>query len=184
VLRLSVGPARSGKVLLVAACGLAIAFGVVLAAGAASLSGRLDSGTPGRPGRLFEGGSDVPSDPDRFAPLAGLVGDLLQLIGLCGVPIALLSGYLLLRALRRAAWLDGTRLHTRGALITRSADLARSTVLVDDRRLAVRDPITGATLRLPLRGLPAFELRALAGAVPDPAAAARLRRAAVDAFEV
>jgi len=119
-----------------------------------------------------------------------------KLIGLIGVPIALLGIVMVLRALRSAAWLDGTTLRVRGAFRTRSIDLATATVTAgmsthrnsDGGRVTVsrvpmlvaRDPQSGRTISLPLQGmgldqLPSQELRLLADAMtagrPNPATA-------------
>ncbi|MCG5468686.1 hypothetical protein LADH09A_002555 [Micromonospora sp. LAH09] len=108
-------------------------------------------------------------------------------IGLCGLPFLLLGVYLVLRVLRTAAWLDGSRARVRGAFTTRTVDLA--TARIDTAKLSYRGtgddaPMVGQRLRaviatdrastrrvaIPLRGmglgsLPPAELRALADAI-------------------
>ncbi|MFJ6149389.1 hypothetical protein [Micromonospora profundi] len=119
------------------------------------------------------GGEDQPA----LGPLAGL----------CGLPCAVLGVYLVLRVLRTAAWLDASRLRVRGALRSRTVDLA--TAVIDARGMSEREtgddmrarghrlPVVMATDRdsghrimLPLRGmglatLPPPELLALADAI-------------------
>jgi hypothetical protein len=100
--------------------------------------------------------------------------------GLAGVPFALLGAYVVLRVLRTAVWLDGTTLLARRALGTRSVDLARADVHVeqvtsrttDGGRLVIaqiptlvaRDPGSGRRVTVMLR-LPGYELRRLADAM-------------------
>ncbi len=106
-----------------------------------------------------------------------------RLIGLCGLPVVLLGLYLLLRVLRTAAWLEGTRASVRGAFGTRTVDLATAevhggTVAYQAGRDAVvrvptviaRDRDTARRVTIPLQGmglatLPPYELRALADAI-------------------
>lgn len=123
-------------------------------------------------GSWFTGG-------DGFGPM--------RLIGLLGIPFALLGLYLALSAVRTAAWLEGTRVTVRGALRTRTVDLATATITAgattvrrnrDTSRaftsqlptLIAKDPASGRSITLPLHGvgmaqLPPPELRALAEAV-------------------
>ncbi|MBQ0976647.1 MULTISPECIES: hypothetical protein [Micromonospora] len=110
-----------------------------------------------------------------------------RFLGLCGLPIALLGLYLVLRVLRTAAWLDGTRARVRGAFGSHTVDLATAEVGAgmvsyrdtgDDRpgsvqrvpTIVARDAGTGRRVTIPLRGmglatLPPYELRALADAM-------------------
>ena len=110
-----------------------------------------------------------------------------RLIGLAGIPFALLGLYLAVKALRTAAWLDGTMLQVRGALGVRAVNLSTADITAavvthrttnDNGRtsisqiptLAARDPETGRKVDLPLQGigmptLPPTELRALANAM-------------------
>lgn|GEM_PF-1660096 len=172
MIALSVGPSRAGRVVLAVADALLALSGVALLAGSGRLAGGLHSSTDGV---LFDGRATAPGDPARFDDLAGVVGDLVRLLGLCGLPLAVAGGYLLVRALRRAAWLDGRRLFVRGAVLTRTVDLGRAALTVDARQLVAHDPVTDVRVRLPLRGLPPAELGALAGALGDDPAAARVR---------
>ncbi|MET7965367.1 hypothetical protein [Micromonospora sp. NPDC005305] len=107
----------------------------------------------------------------------------LRYAGLCGLPFALLGLYLVLRVLRTAAWLDGTRASVRGALGTRTVDLATAEVrggtiahrpgddgVVRVPSLIARDRDSGRRVTIPLQGpglgdLPPSELRALAEAI-------------------
>ncbi|MEU8260347.1 hypothetical protein AB0C02_06960 [Micromonospora sp. NPDC048999] len=106
-----------------------------------------------------------------------------RLVGLCGLPFVLLGLYLLLRVLRTAAWLEGTRASVRGALGTRTVDLATAEVqggavayraggdaVVRVPTVVARDRDTGRQVTIPLQGmglaaLPPYELRALADAM-------------------
>ncbi|MFI7425500.1 hypothetical protein ACIBPB_00790 [Micromonospora sp. NPDC049836] len=123
------------------------------------------------PPELHDGSTTSALGPARF-------------VGLCGLPVVLLGLYLLLRVLRTAAWLDGTRASVRGALGTRTVDLATAEVRgggvlrhpVGDEAavrvptLVARDPDSGRRVTVPLQGvgltaLPPYELRALADAI-------------------
>jgi hypothetical protein len=106
-------------------------------------------------------------------------------IGLCGLPFVFVGLYLALSVLRTAAWLDGTRATVRRAFGTRTVDLATATITAGaithhhgDNGTAVervptliaRDPASGRTITIPLRGpataqLPPAELRGLAAAI-------------------
>ena len=112
------------------------------------------------------------------------------LMGLCGVTFLLVGLYLLLSTWRAGAWLRGTVVSRRGALLTRCADLAVADVSMAginyrqnhhhgsfNSHAVVRVPALaavapGATrpLKIPLRGqgldlLPGGQLRALADAL-------------------
>ncbi|SCL19903.1 hypothetical protein GA0070624_1866 [Micromonospora rhizosphaerae] len=139
----------------------------------------------GDPLPSYEDARDLPPGmlpPDLSgSPSAGLGPG--RLVGLCGIPFALLGLYLVLRVLRTAAWLEGTRAHVRGVLGTRAVDLAAAEVtagavgyragdeaVVRVPTLVARDPGTGRRVTIPLRGmglatLPPHELRALADAI-------------------
>lgn len=110
----------------------------------------------------------------------------MRLIGLMGIPFLLVGLYLALSALRTAAWLEGTKATVRGALRTRTVDLATATVTAGARTyrrnrettreftervptLTAKDP-SGTSVTIPLHGvgmaqLPPAELRALADAM-------------------
>jgi hypothetical protein len=110
----------------------------------------------------------------------------MRLLGLLGIPFLLVGVYLTLTALRTAGWLEGTRATVRGALRTRTVDLATATVTAGARTyrrnrettresiervptLSARDP-SGTSVTIPLHGvgmaqLPPAELRALAEAL-------------------
>ncbi|GAA1618598.1 hypothetical protein ACFQY4_03070 [Catellatospora bangladeshensis] len=134
-----------------------------------------------------DNGNLVPGPaPDPGSSLAGGV----SVIGLAGAACALLvilvAGYMVLRVWRTAAWLEGTVLTVRGALGSKTADLATSIVTGGSQLQAVgtgearsyhrvqvlhaADPRSGVQLTLPLRGaglamLPAAQLTALADAI-------------------
>ncbi|MBQ0903076.1 hypothetical protein [Micromonospora sp. U21] len=110
-----------------------------------------------------------------------------RLVGLCGLPFALLGVYLVLRVLRTAAWLHGSRARVRGAFGSRTVDLATARIDAvvpyreagdDDPRarghrapaIVATDHDSGRRVTIPLRGmglptLPPSELRALADAI-------------------
>jgi hypothetical protein len=93
-----------------------------------------------------------------------------RLIGLVGIPFALLGLYLAVKALRTAAWLDGTTLQVRGALGIRAVNLSTAditaavvthrttddgghTTITQIPTLGARDPETGRKVSLPLQGM-------------------------------
>ncbi|WP_089017588.1 hypothetical protein [Micromonospora coriariae] len=108
-----------------------------------------------------------------------------RLVGLCGLPFALLGVYLVLRVLRTAAWLDGSRARVRGAFGSRTVDLATARIdagMVPHREaeghdrpargqpiIVATDRTSGRRVTIPLHGmglpLPPSELRALADAI-------------------
>ncbi|MFF4876402.1 hypothetical protein [Micromonospora sp. NPDC000668] len=131
------------------------------------------------PGLLPPGLQDSGSGGDQTGPG--------PLVGLCGLPFALLGVYLVLRVLRTAAWLDGSRVRVRGAFASRTVDLATARIDAatlpyreagDDVRarghrvpaVVATDGESGRRVTIPLRGmgldtLPPSELRALADAI-------------------
>ncbi|MCX5118617.1 hypothetical protein OG992_15650 [Micromonospora sp. NBC_00362] len=189
-LRLSVGASPGQRV-------VAVVFGVLLTAvGAAFVAlplvadGLLRRLTgPGDAFASYEEARDLPpgllppglrdsADPNQSGPSL--------FIGLCGLPFVLLGLYLVLRVLRTAAWLDGSRARVRGALRTRTVDLATARIEsgavsyreADDgpagepqvRAVRATDPGSARGVTIPLRGmglpvLPPSELRALAEAI-------------------
>jgi hypothetical protein len=108
-----------------------------------------------------------------------------KLVGLIGIPFALLGVYIVIRTLRTAAWLDGTTLRQRGAFRTRAVDLSTATVSAglrttrrsdgDGQMIVSQVPMLVArgetgTISLSLQGagldqLPSPELRLLADAM-------------------
>ncbi|MEV0805245.1 hypothetical protein [Micromonospora sp. NPDC050200] len=138
----------------------------------------------------YQDGRDLPPEllpPELRDPSTTGLGAG-RFIGLCGVPFALLGLYLVLRVLRTAAWLEGTRVTVRGALGARTVDLANADITAGTRTfrdadadagpdhvhrvptIVARDRVTGRTVTVPLRGaglttLPPHELRALADAM-------------------
>ncbi|MET8910830.1 hypothetical protein [Micromonospora sp. NPDC004551] len=138
----------------------------------------------GDPVPSYDDVRDLPPDllpPDLHGAAAGPAP--LRYAGLCGLPFVLLGLLLVLRVLRTAAWLDGTRASVRGALGTRTVDLATAEVrggtvahrvgddgVVRVPTLIARDRETGRRVTIPLQGpglgdLPPYELRALADAI-------------------
>ncbi|MBB5870556.1 hypothetical protein F4553_003935 [Allocatelliglobosispora scoriae] len=170
-----------------------------------ALTTPLDTGEPDLIG--FPGAAD-PIGPDVGAvdSAGSLAAGVFKMIGLCGVPFALVGCYLLLRIWREAAWLDGTVLTRRGAFLSRAVDLStaeiamgginysqhhdhgthhqRSTVRVP--ALVATDQRSGRITKLPLRGqgldlLPSGQLAALADALDQNRSAAVERARAIGA---
>jgi hypothetical protein len=90
------------------------------------------------------------------------------------VPIYVVSAvaYVMLGVLTTGAWLDGTTLSMRVAFRTTSVDLATADIHcgLQGKTLIARDPRSGSTLTLTLRGpgsvrLPSAQLRAVAEAI-------------------
>jgi hypothetical protein len=177
--------------LIFAAVGTAFAVLPLAADGMlADLTGFGDGGescvdTGGIPARYLPAGVSG-CDHGFSAWLHGGLGPM-KLIGLVGIPFALLGIVMVLRTLRTAAWLEGTTLRMRGAFRSRSVDLATATVTagMSTHRnsdgdghvtvsrvpmLVARDRGSGRTISLPLQGqgldhLPPRELRLLADAM-------------------
>lgn len=186
-IRLSVGASPGQRALAAVAGVLFTAFGatfVLLPVLADRMLSRL-TGT-GDPFPSYDDARDLP--PGMLPPelTGGTTASTLgpaRFVGLCGLPVVLLGLYLLLRVLRTAAWLDGTRASVRGALGTRTVDLATAEVqggavvhragddaVVRVPTLVARDRDTGRRVTVPLQGmglagLPPYELRALADAI-------------------
>ncbi|MCI4064435.1 hypothetical protein MRQ36_18240 [Micromonospora sp. R77] len=185
-LRLSIGAGPGQRAFAAVTGVLLVAFGaafVLLPLVADPLLRRLTGASDPFPS--YEDARDLPpgmlppelQDGPRQGP--GAAG----LVGLCGLPFVLLGLYLLLRILRTAAWLDGTRARVRGALVTRTVDLATADVsagavpyragsdaVARVPTLVARDPADGRRVTIPLQGmglatLPGYELRALADAI-------------------
>ncbi|MGC1215738.1 MAG: hypothetical protein WA890_31335 [Micromonospora sp.] len=186
-LRLSVGAASGHRAVATVAGLLFTAVGaafVLLPLLADGLLRRLTGF--GDPLPSYEEARDLPPGmlpPDLAgAPASGGLGPG-RLVGLCGVPFVLIGLYVVLRVLRSAAWLEGTRASLRGALGTRTVDLATAEVtagavahrvgdeaVVRVPTVVARDPDTGRRITIPLQGmglatLPPYELRALADAM-------------------
>ncbi|MCG5441014.1 hypothetical protein [Micromonospora foliorum] len=190
-LRLSVGASPGQRVVAVAAGVLLTAVGAAFVALPLVADGLLRRLTgPGDAFASYEEARDLPpgllppalrdsADPNQSGPS--------PFIGLCGLPFVLLGLYLVLRVLRTAAWLDGSRARVRGALRTRIVDLATARIEsgavsyreADDdgpagepqvRAIHATDPGSARGVTIPLRGmglpvLPPSELRALVEAI-------------------
>ncbi|MEU5722602.1 hypothetical protein [Micromonospora sp. NPDC047738] len=183
-IRLSVGAAPGQRAFAAVVGVLCTAFGavfVLLPVFADRLLSRLTG--VGDPFPSYDEARDLP--PDMLPPAlndsapAGPV----RFVGLCGLPIVLLGLYLLLRVLRTAAWLEGTRASVRGAFATRTVDLATAEVrggavayrggndaVLRVPTVVARDRESGRQVTIPLQGmglatLPPYELRALADAI-------------------
>ena len=185
-IRLSVGASPGQRVFAAVVGVLFTAFGavfVLLPVLADQMLSRLTG--PGDPFPSYDDARDLP--PGMLPPelnegtTTSALGSA-RFVGLCGLPVVLLGLYLLLRVLRTAAWLDGTRASVRGALGTRTVDLATAEVrggalvhrvgdgAVRVPTLIARDRDSGRQVTVPLRGmglatLPPYELRALADAI-------------------
>jgi hypothetical protein len=180
--RLSVGLSTPMK-FAVSAFAAVFAFGGLLFAAVAWGVGSLGDATA-------EGFGNAPIADDPFGGMetTTAVSTVAKAFGLCGVPFVLIGLYMMAYAWRGAAWLDGTVVAKRGAILTRKADLAAADVRmggidhtrthhhgVREYRTVVRIPALvvtegGRTLKVPLRGqgldlLPPTELQALADAL-------------------
>lgn len=187
-LRLSVGAPAGQRAVAAVVGGLFTAVGVVSVLLPVLAEGLLRRMTGfGDPLPSYEDARDLPPGmlpPDLAGTSSSGAGPTPgRLVGLCGIPFVLLGLYLVLRVLRTAAWLAGTRASVRGALATRTVDLATAEVTAgavarrvgDETEVRVstvvaRDPDTGRRITIPLRGmglaaLPPYELRALADAM-------------------
>ncbi|MFJ8577132.1 hypothetical protein [Micromonospora sp. NPDC093277] len=139
----------------------------------------------GDPFPSYDDARDLPPGmlpPELHGDAAAGPGPI-RFVGLCGLPFVLLGLYLLLRMLRTAAWLDGTRASVRGAFGTRTVDLATADVdggtiayqagrdaVVPASTVVAHDRDTGRRVTIPLQGmglatLPPYQLRALADAM-------------------
>lgn len=182
--RLSVGASPGQRTVavvvgvLVAAVGAAFVLVPLIAGG---LLRRLTG--PGDAFSSYEQARDLPPGmlPPGLRDSGGADGPS-PFVGLCGLPFVLLGVYLVLRVLRTAAWLNGSRARVRGAVRTRAVDLATARIEagaasyreVGDpdrmRSIIATDPSSGQRVTVPLRGmglaaLPPSELRALADAI-------------------
>ncbi|MEU4479363.1 hypothetical protein AB0F68_15045 [Micromonospora sp. NPDC023966] len=185
-IRLSVG-AASGQRAVAAVVGVLLsAFGAAFVLLPVVADGLLRRVTGfGDPVPSYEDVRDLPPEllpPDLHDGAAAAPAPL-RYAGLCGLPFLLLGLYLVLRVLRTAAWLDGTRASVRGALGTRTVDLATAELrggafaqrvgddgVVRVPTLIARDRDSGRRVTIPLQGpglgnLPPYELRALADAI-------------------
>ncbi|PWR11805.1 hypothetical protein DKT68_04805 [Micromonospora acroterricola] len=190
-LRLSVGASPGQRTVSVLAGVLLAAVGaafVVLPLVAGGLLRQLTG--PGDGFASYEEARDLP--PGMLPPALRDSGGGDQsgtglLAGLCGLPFVLLGVYLVLRVLRTAAWLEGTRARVRGAFGSRTVDLATARIdgsmvareVEDDNprarghqapAIVATDRDSGRRVTIPLRGmglptLPPSELRALADAI-------------------
>ncbi|TNH27070.1 hypothetical protein FHG89_18985 [Micromonospora orduensis] len=184
-MRLSVGASPGQRTVavvvgvLVAAVGAAFVLVPLIAGG---LLRRLTG--PGDAFSSYEEARDLPPGmlPPGLRDSGGGADGPSPVVGLCGLPFVLLGVYLVLRVLRAAAWLDGSRVRVRGAFRTRAVDLATARIdtgaasyrEVGDpdrmRSIIATDPSSEQRVTVPLRGmglatLPPAELRALADAI-------------------
>ena len=172
--QLSIGPAGAAKYLAGAGFTILIGLGGLLFVGGRRAASSLDRVT--EPGLLFDGTTG------QSDLAAAAVADLLRTMSLCGLPAIVLGAFLLARLLRRAAWLDRTRLTVRGALLSSTVDLARADVTLRRHVLVAQMPGRGPAVRLPVRGLPAYQLELVAGAIGSGPAGEDLRRRAAGPF--
>ncbi|MET8356404.1 hypothetical protein [Micromonospora sp. NPDC005171] len=189
-LRLSVGASPGQRVVAVVAGVLLAAVGAAFVALPLVADGLLRRLTgPGDAFASYEEARDLPPGllPPGLRDSADPQSGPSPFLGLCGLPFVLLGLYLVLRVLRTAAWLDGSRARVRGALRTRTVDLATARIesgVVSYREADDDGPAGGPQVRgllatnrgstravtIPLRGmglpsLPPSELRALAEAI-------------------
>jgi hypothetical protein len=173
--KLSVGPSAAIKAVVVGVSLVILAVAVFVALIAYGLSlGEQTSMT-----------SSIANDDFNLDPrtneltgteiTAGVVG------AICSLLFVAIAVYLMLRVLRAGAWLQGSVLHVRGAIRSRSQDLAKARISGgtkvtpgDQGRVQVitaSDPASGRSLTLPLRGgggmLPGDQLRMLANAMTN-----------------
>jgi hypothetical protein len=184
-LRLSTTPPVLGRAIGVFVGLMFVVVGTVFAVLPLVADGWLRELTGGGGGGSCDGVAGLPPDalPPELRDCAGAVPAGLgpiRFIGLIGIPFALIGLYTIVRVLRAAAWLDGTRLHVRQAFTARQVDLATAEVSIDlvTRRtthdghltirqiptLIARDLDAARPVRLPLL-LPVAELRALSEAI-------------------
>ncbi|MFG3600817.1 hypothetical protein [Micromonospora chersina] len=180
-IRLSVGAASGPRAVAAVAGVLLTAVGAAFVLLPVVADGLLRRVTGfGDPVPSYDDVRDLPPDLHDGATAAPTP---LRWAGLCGLPFVLLGLWLVLRVLRTAAWLDGTRASVRGALGTRTVDLATAEVrggtvahrvgddgVVRVPTLIARDRDSGRRITIPLQGpglgsLPPAELRALADAI-------------------
>lgn len=83
--------------------------------------------------------------------------------GLCSLSILLVALYLVLRALRTAAWLSGTKLVVRGAARKRAVELSTARVTTKKKP----NVLVANDISLPLKGLPDTQLMMLANAISN-----------------
>ncbi|WP_030490859.1 hypothetical protein [Micromonospora chokoriensis] len=191
-LRLSVGASPGQRIVAVVAGVFIAAVGAAFVALPLVADGLLRRLTgPGDALASYEEARDLP--PGMLPPALQNSGadsnqaGLSPFVGLCGLPFVLLGVFLVLRVLRTAAWLDGSRARVRGAVRSRTVDLA--TAQIESGAVSYREPdddgpAGGPQVRailatdrgsargvtIPLRGmglpsLPPSELRALADAI-------------------
>ena len=187
-LRLSATPPLLGRAIGVFVGLMFVVVGTAFAVLPLVADGWLRELTGNGGGGSCDGVAGLPPDalPPELRDCAGLPGPdtaglgPIRFIGLIGIPFALIGIYTVVRVLRSAAWLDGTRLHVRQAFTSRQVDLATADVSVDlvTRRtthdghlvihqvptLIARDLEAPRPVRLPLL-LPVAELRALSEAI-------------------
>lgn len=207
-MRLSVGPSPAAKGIISFAAVLLFVAGFCFAGLAFGIGGFFDNfseltGEPASPGEVAP---DLPAGEGFTA-----FGWVAKAMGLCGIPFVIGAVYLLLHSWRFQMRLDGDVLSKRGAFLTRRTDMTTAEVkmagfnysqrISHDHRavyrvaaLAVTDPATRRTIKVPLRGqgldlLPPQQLRVLADVLDrnrssDPqrarGIAARLRELASD----
>ena len=179
-MRLSVGPSSAARGVTSFVAVVLVSIGFCFAALAFGMGGVFTS--------VGDSIGELPGDPSGGAGSVDqgfvVAGWISMAMGLCGVPFVLLGIYLAIHTWRFEIRLDGMTLSKRGALTTRRIDVTHAGVNMagfnytqrvgHDHRavyrvaaLAVTDPRTLKTIKVPLRGqgldlLPPFQLRALA----------------------
>lgn len=187
-LRLSATPPLLGRAIGVFVGLMFVVVGTVFAVLPLVADGWLRQLTGNDGDRSCDGLTGLPPDalPPELRDCAGLPGPgtaglgPIRFIGLIGLPFAVIGLYTIVRVLRTAAWLDGTRLHVRQAFTSRQVDLASAEVSIDlvtrrttdDGHVVIRQVPTliareldaRRPIQLPLL-LPVAELRALSEAI-------------------
>lgn len=171
--RLSVGASRATKVITVvialALAGLAFFTGLVAYGFAYGARENIGSTVNDGVWHRDENGKLVPGPSAEKLDTVGIVGGSVG--ALCALIFLFFAIYLILRTLRSGAWLSGSVLHVRGAMRTRSQDLATASV-GGGQALTATDPKSGRKVTLTLKGrgepkLPDEQLMMLANAITN-----------------
>ncbi len=137
---------------------------------------------------IDENGKLVPGPGETQGFAGGVEGVFGLSFMFCSLLFVALAIFLILRVVRSAAWLEGSRLFVRGAVLTKSADLATSTlsagsttqatgagdgqVAVSVQSLSATDPETNKRVSIPVKRngatiLPSDQLSMLANAITN-----------------
>jgi hypothetical protein len=212
-IKLSIGPATWAKALVSVVAVFFIAFSMFFMAVAFGMGTFVDSVSQTATEPFGNSGFDDPffgDTPDKAADSVqngfSLFSMMTKLMGLCGLPFALIGIFALLYVWRYGAWLDGTIVSKRGAFRTQRADLATAEISMGginhaqdhhhglrEYQTTIRIPAlvltiaqTGRAMKIPLRGqgfdlLPASQLSALAAGLETNRSASAQRARAIGA---